>query len=64
MVYLEDSGSKDYGTMFLFGLHSSDMNFYELVDQRSKLSASSFSEATFLFLPLIRDARLCCLHLL
>jgi hypothetical protein len=32
MVHLEDSGSKDYGTMFLFGLHPSDMNFYEPVD--------------------------------
>jgi hypothetical protein len=64
MVYLEDSGSKDYGTMFLFGLHSSDMNFYQPVDRRSKLSASSFSELNFLFILLIRDARLCCLHLL
>jgi hypothetical protein len=62
MFYLQEGGSKDYGTMLLFGLHASDINFYQPVDLRSKFSGSSFSELIFFFLRLIRDVRVCCLH--
>jgi hypothetical protein len=38
VFYLQEGGGKDYGTMLLFGLHASDINFYEIGDLRSKAS--------------------------